>query len=132
MSVLVDTSIWSLALRRARSTRPEIEMLSNLILDGLVKIIGPVRQELLSGITSNQQFQSLKSELENFPDTPLYTADYVLAASYFNQCRKKGVQGSHIDFLICAAAVNNEFRIHTADKDFRQYEKIIPIQLFAS
>ena len=130
MSILVDTSVWSLALRRKAAPVSEEETLKRLIRDGQVKIIGPVRQELLSGIPSLEQFEALKSRLSYFPDTVIQTSDYELAASFFNVCRQNGIQGSHVDFLICAVATNNEFQIYTTDKDFLSYRKHLPIMLF--
>lgn len=130
MSILVDTSIWSLALRRKTAPSSQEEMLKRLILDGQVRMIGPIRQELLSGIPDPEQFEALKSRLAYFPDIPIQTSDYELAASFFNDCRRSGVQGSHIDFLICAVATSNDFQIYTTDKDFFSYRKHIPIILF--
>lgn len=130
MSILVDTSVWSLALRRKAAPVSEEETLKRLIRDGQVKIIGPVRQELLSGIPSQEQFEALKSRLAYFPDTPIQTSDYELAASFFNLCRQNGIQGSHIDFLICAVAASNKFHIYTTDKDFLSYRQHLPILLF--
>ena len=130
MSVLVDTSIWSLALRRKAAVSLQEETLKHLVFDGMVKIIGPIRQELLSGIPNKGQFEALKLRLSHFPDTTIKTTDYELAADFFNACRQNGVQGSHIDFLICAVAAANDLEIYTTDKDFLNYQKIIPIRLF--
>ena len=130
MSILVDTSVWSLALRRKLAPSSQEETLKHLILDGQVKIIGPIRQELLSGIPNQKHFEALKSRLIYFPDTPIQTSDYELAASFFNLCRQNGIQGSHIDFLICAVAASNEFQIYTTDKDFLSYRQHLPILLF--
>jgi predicted nucleic acid-binding protein len=55
----------------------------------------------------------------------------VRAASFFNRCRRKGIQGSNTDFLICAAAHRHEVPIFTTDLDFPRFEKILPIALFA-
>ena len=130
MSILVDTSVWSLALRRKTAPSSGEETLKHLILDGQVRMIGPIRQELLSGISNPEQFEALKARLAYFPDTPIQTSDYELAASFFNLCRRNGIQGSHIDFLICAVAVSNEFQIYTTDKDFLSYREHIPVVLF--
>ena len=130
MSVLVDTSVWSLGLRRKQQNSLEVDKLKKLILEGLVQIIGPIRQELLSGIKEDKHFEYLQIELRNFPDIPINTNDYEKAASFFNQCRKEGIQGSHIDFLICAVAHTHNFSIFTTDKDFTSYQKVLPIQLF--
>ena len=129
MKVLVDTSVWSLAFRR-KQPDDIVEKLVDLIHASLVVMIGPVRQELLSGIPNNKEFNDLKSRLEHFDDLPIATSDYEKAAEFYNICRSCGVQGSHVDFLICAVAANNNLRIFTTDKDFEQYAKHLPIQIF--
>jgi predicted nucleic acid-binding protein len=129
MRVLVDTSIWSLALRGKQDIKIT-QNLTDLINEGRVAIIGPIRQELLSGIQSEKQFQLLKTKLDAFPDIPLRTEEYIAAAKNYNQCRKKGIQGSHIDFLICAVAQNHKLAIYTADKDFLHYSKVLSIHLY--
>lgn len=130
MRVLVDTSVWSLALRRGQQReRPEAAELRRLIADHRVEIIGPVRQEILSGIREPSHFEKLEERLADFPDSPIRTEDYVTAAKFFNLCRSKGVQGANTDFLICALAVRNEFAIFTTDKDFALFAKCLPIVL---
>ena len=131
MRVLVDTPIWSLALRRkSRSASdPTTSVLSSLIEDGLVAMIGPIRQELLSGITERAQFDRLREHLRSFPDTELVPDDYEEAASFYNRCREKGIQGSNTDFLICAVAARNQFTIFTTDEDFTHFKKILPVAL---
>jgi len=130
MKVLVDTSIWSLALRR-KSPGFATEKLTDLILSSQVVLIGPVRQELLSGISDEKVFNDLKARLAPFDDLPITTTDYEAAAGFFNTCRARGVQGSHIDFLICAVAANNNLLIYTSDRDFEQFSKHLPIRLLA-
>src|SRR5258708_7650198 len=98
MKVLVDTSVWSLALRRRQPPAPEAAELTSLIREGLVEMIGPIRQELLSGISEARQFEILKSELSAFEDFPLSKWHFETAAEFFNACRKHGIQGSHTDF----------------------------------
>ncbi|MDR1736926.1 MAG: PIN domain-containing protein [Oscillospiraceae bacterium] len=128
MKVLADTSVWSLALRR-KEPSGIVGKLTELILDSMVVMIGPVRQELLSGIPDGAVFDNLKSKLRSFDDLPITTADYETAAEFFNLCRRNGIQGSHIDFLICSVAHNNNFLIFTADRDFQHYAKHLPIRL---
>jgi len=136
MKILVDTSVWSLALRRAGShTQKELQIIHNLtelIHDGRVVMIGPIRQELLSGISSAAQFEKLKNHLSHYPDMPLKIEIDVKAAEYFNICRKAGVQGSHTDFLICAVATEADLAIFTSDNDFSHYANHIPIKLYIS
>ena len=133
MKVLVDTSVWSLALRR--STTPvtlhhEIQKLTELILASQVVMVGAVRQEILSGISSAQVFTSLKEKLDAWEDLQLNEKDYITAATFFNSARNQGIQGSHTDFLLCAIAHNHNLVIFTTDKDFDRYATILPITLF--
>lgn len=130
MKILVDTSVWSLALRRGDQCSLEcVKELRGLIQDHRVQMIGPVRQEILSGIRRESQFNDLKKHLDSFPNLPILTEDYVVAAKYFNLCRSKGIQGSNTDFLICAVSARNELPIYTVDKDFARFAKHIPIRL---
>jgi predicted nucleic acid-binding protein len=101
----------------------------NLILEHRVDIIGPIRQEILSGLREIAQFERLESHLSAFPDIPLETADFIMAAKFFNTCRTKGIQGSNTDFLICAVSVQRQLAIYTTDNDFNLYAKYLPIIL---
>ncbi len=130
MKVIVDSSIWSLILRRRkRQQTTTSNKILKLIDEGRTVILGPIRQEILSGIKDRKQFKLLKEYLKAFPDLLLETKDYELAAEFFNLCKGKGIQGSNTDFLICAVAVNNDFSIYTSDKDFTLFEKYLPIKL---
>ncbi len=132
MKILVDTSVWSLALRKKTLTEEEkkiVKELKELIYELRVVVIGPVRQELLSGISDEIKFMNLKDKLKAFEDLPLNVEDYEKAAEIFNTCRRNGIQGSQIDYLICSAAMNNEISIFTTDKDFENYKKFINIKI---
>jgi len=129
--VLVDTCIWSIALRRKYSDDLSVtEALTELVYAGNAKIIGPIRQELLSGYSDVKQYEKLRDKLTFFPNEIILDVDYVLAAAFSNSCRQQGIQGSHIDFLICAVADRVGMPIFTQDKDFEYYSKIIPISLY--
>jgi predicted nucleic acid-binding protein len=130
MKVIVDTSVWSLALKRDKQeSNTTVQEFRRMIHDHRVQMIGPIRQEILSGIRSESQFKKLQKHLESFPDLPVLTEDYVTAAKYFNRCRSKGLQGSNTDFLICAMATRNKFPIYTTDKDFELFSKHLQIVL---
>lgn len=119
MKVLVDTCVWSMALRRNElSDGPEVSELMELIKDLRVQLIGPVRQEILSGIKSLDQFIKLRDHLRPFPDIERTSGDFETAAEFYNLCRGKGVQGSNTDFLICAITVRHQMPIFTTDADF--------------
>lgn len=130
MRVLVDTSIWSLALRRSLDAQnPEATELRRLIAAHVVEIIGPIRQEVLSGVRDQGQFERLNAHLAAFLDVPLTAEDYVTAAKFYNLCRAKGIQGSNTDFLICAVAVRHDLSVFTTDGDFAHFAKRLPIVL---
>ncbi len=134
MKIIVDTSVWSLALRRKKIklNNSEIQIvkeLIELIKESRIVLIGPIRQEILSGIVSKTQFQKLMKKLKAFDDFLINQNDYETASDFFNICRKNGIQGSHIDFLICAVSYNKNFSIFTTDKDFENYSKYVDIQL---
>jgi predicted nucleic acid-binding protein len=132
MYTLVDTSIWSLALRKKDKTKEDEDLISyfsDIIRDLRLVIIGPIRQEILSGISDLNRFKELRDKISIFEDYQIQTKEYELAAQYYNECRRNGIQGSHIDYLICAVAVSNQMKIFTLDKDFNNYKRIIPIEL---
>ncbi|MEN9519961.1 MAG: hypothetical protein RLZZ381_2549 [Cyanobacteriota bacterium] len=130
MKVVVDTSVWSLALRRQPTTNNLIvNQLRDLIADGRVIMIGAIRQEILSGIKYQKQFEKLREYLRAFSNLPLDIEDYELAAEHFNFCRRNGIQGSNTDFLICAIASRRNYEILTTDKDFIEFKKYLPIFL---
>jgi predicted nucleic acid-binding protein len=131
LKVLVDTSVWSLALRRHRPEREGevVAELGRLIAGFEVAMIGPIRQELLSGIRERAQYDTLCEKLRAFTDIRLETEDYETAARFFNQCRASGVQGSNTDFLICAVSVLRGMAIFTTDRDFDAYSRILGVRL---
>jgi predicted nucleic acid-binding protein len=131
VKVLIDTSVWSLALRRRHPGREEavVEELARLIADFEVAMIGPIRQELLSGIREQAQYLVLREKLRAFPDLRLESADFEMAASFFNRCRAEGVQGSNTDFLLCAVGHLRGMSIFTTDKDFDAFSRTLDIKL---
>jgi len=129
MRVLVDTCIWSKVLRRQSPDENLAGVLEDLIRDGRVFLIGPIRQELLSGIPNPAQFKKLQKALSAFDDIALTTEHFVQAAQFSNRCRKKGIQGSTTDFLICAVAHLEHLQILTTDANFPRYARHLSIQL---
>src|SRR5579863_7035610 len=130
MLVLVDTPIWSLALRRKDAdlnSREQLftQALRELIHDGRAQLVGPVRQELLSGVREEASFRKLRDHLRAFEQASLDVADYEEAARLNNQCRARGIAGSAIDFLICAVAHRRKWKIFPSDRDFERYGKLL-------
>jgi len=137
VNVLVDTSVWSLALRRraehrnARETA-QVEALNAAIERGSVKVLGIVRQELLTGIKTRQQFENLRDFMDAFQDVEIVSEDYIEAAKLANACYAKGVTPSVVDMLICAVANRQGWEIFTADPDFERYSRILDLKLYRS
>lgn len=130
MKIIVDTSVWSQALRRNDLKENKfVRELEELIREVRAQLIGPVRQELLNGIKSKKQFNLLKEHLRVFEDLEIETRDYELASEYFNTARKNGIQGSNTDFLICAISFRHKMPIFTTDKDFLHFQSILPLKL---
>ena len=134
MMVLVDTPVWSLALRRRLEDLSDQEQqltqaLAELISEGRVQMLGPIRQELLSGIREEVQFRKLRDYLRAFREQPLEAGDYEEAAHMNNRCRARGIAGSAVDFLICAAAHRRSWAIFTTDRDFQNYSSVLPVRL---
>lgn len=135
MLVLVDTPVWSLALRRRNTDLNRREQrltaaLRELIQDGRAQLLGPVRQELLSGIREETSFKKLRDHLRAFEQATLDVHDYEEAASLNNQCRAKGIVGAAIDLLICATAIRRNWQIFTTDRDFSRYATVSPLKIY--
>ncbi len=130
-SVLVDTCIWSLALRRNEPGDHHLtQKLANLIRDHRALMVGPIRQELLSGYSDLDRFETLRSKLAPFDNFPIQSSDYETAARFSNLCRRRGIQGSPVDFLICAVAYRAKSPIFTVDQDFEHFAQHLDISLF--
>jgi predicted nucleic acid-binding protein len=121
MKVLIDTCVWSLLLRRRDQTllnsaeKLLVASLEELISDGRVAIIGPVRQEVLSGVKEAVQFETLRKALRRFPDEPLGSSDFEEAARLSNICRSRGAECGATDILICAVAIRERWTVMTND-----------------
>ena len=135
MNLLVDTPVWSLALRRkAADLSPGEERitqaLAEAIRDGRAQLIGVVRQELLSGIREEERFKKLRDYLRAFDEPALEMGDYEEAAEMHNRCRARGIAGSTIDFLICAVSSRRKWQVFTTDQDFERYGRVLGLKLY--
>ena len=88
-------------------------------------IIGPIRQEILSGIKEPAQFEKLRGTLQSFPDEPLASADYEEAARLFNVCRSKGIQCGPVDILLCAVARQRQWAILSFDQGLKSCMEVV-------
>lgn len=130
MKVIVDTDVWSEALRRKKGKKSiYVDELVDLIQEGRLEIVGPIRMEVLSGIRDQETLDGFSERLSAFDDRNIPSEIYILAARFFNLCRSKGIQGSSTDFVICACSVHWNIPILSKDKDYLLYRKHLPIEL---
>ena len=130
MKVLVDTDVWSEALRRKNGKQSiYVDELVDLIQEGRLEIIGPIRMEILSGMRDQETFDAFSERLSAFDARFIPSEVYILAARFFNLCRSKGIQGSNTDFVICACSVHWSIPILSKDKDYLLYRKHLPIEV---
>lgn len=130
-SAIVDTCIWSDVFRNKTPKNLVLaEQLMALVNNHQAKIMGVIRLELLSGYSDAQRYEKLRSKMQWFPNEKVFDEDYETAARFSNICRTNGIQGSHIDFLICAVATRLKLQIFTTDQDFIHYAKYLPIKLY--
>lgn len=101
----------------------------NLAASGRAVLMGPIRQEVLSGIREETVFTSLQARLSAFHSLEVLPRDYDQAARFFNACRSRGIAGTPIDMLICAMAFRHEIPIFTTDPDFPLYARHVPVRL---
>ena len=132
--VLVDTSIWSLSLRRravdlSEQERSFTRTLYRLVKEGQVQLLGSTRQEVLSGIRDEAQFDRIRDHLGDFPNVSLDEHDYEAAARISNKCRRAGVAASPVDMLMCSVSLRHDWEIFTTDLDFLQYKRVVHIRL---
>ena len=130
MKYLVDTTVWSLSLRRKSNTslnageQKKSALLSEAIVRGQVAMLGPIRQELLSGIREHAQYERLLRRLRDFRDEPLKTEDHEEASRLYNVCRSQGVECGATDILICAVAMQRQWEILSNDKGLERCMEI--------
>jgi len=134
MKVLVDTCTWSLLLRRRHGTvlsaeeQGTVGLLRDAIQDRRVAIIGPIRQEVLSGVKHEAQFQRLLAALEGFPDVPLSERHFEEAARLFNLYQARGVACGSTDILICAVAAMEGFDLLTSDQGLKRCIEVLRVE----
>jgi len=131
MNLFVDTSVWSLALRRdAPPDRPEIEVLKSALDAGMVVCTGLVLQELLQGFTRPQAHEQIISRFSALPLLVPGREDYIQAAELRNHCRRKGIQTGTIDALLAQLCVHHDLTMLTTDNDFQHIASVVPLSVW--
>lgn len=130
MSLLVDTSVWSLAMRRDTSSlEPEVTTLIEAIDSGSeIYSTGFILQELLQGFTKPKAHDLIIERFASMPMLVPDTSDYIEAADLRNRCRRKGVQASTIDALIAQLSLRFNLSLLTTDKDFHYISKVVKLK----
>jgi predicted nucleic acid-binding protein len=122
VNLLVDTSVWSLFLRRRKRNDDDpyvVRLRYHLGGEDCIHLIGPVLQELLDGVREPKQFDILRDYLDPFPLIDLTRQDFIEASRLRNHCRSRGIQASPTDFLISIACIRRNYPLLTADDEFR-------------
>lgn len=133
MTLLVDTSVWSLALRRdTEVSEPEVQVLREA-LEGadVVVTTGLVLQELLQGFTGPKAKQQLVERFASLPLLQPDREDHVCAADIRNTCRRAGVQIGTIDALLAQLCIRHEITLLSTDNDFKHAARHCPLRLWA-
>ena len=133
MDLFVDTSVWSLALRRdVHATEPAVERLRVALESGEgVFTTGLVLQELLQGFSGPKARDAI---VERFAALPLLVpdrADHVEAAHLRNTCRRKGVQVGTIDALLAQLCRRHQLAMLSTDRDFELMARHVGLRLWA-
>lgn len=122
MKTIVDSCVWSLALRRRNTAQfsevaqHAVAQLRDLIQSRSAALIGAIRQEVLSGISDDARFLKTRDLLEPFRDEEAIPIDHIEAARLFNRCRKQGIECGPIDMLICAVSIRLNYKVLTNDR----------------
>jgi predicted nucleic acid-binding protein len=119
--LLVDTSVWSLALRRDRPPEmPEVAALAHALKAGeIVVTTGLILQELLQGFRGPRAAKVIILRFSALPLLSPDLEDHVEAAALRNRCRRRGVQIGTIDALIAQLCIRHTLTLLTTDRDFR-------------
>ena len=118
--VIIDTSVWSEALRRKKNTLNSSEIIIRKLIenDYEIVILGIILQEILSGISNDNLYNDIKNILDDFNYLDTKKNDYIYASELSNKCRSKGVNAGSIDYLIASITIQNDLHLVSFDKDF--------------
>lgn len=133
MTLFVDTSVWSLALRRdATSAEPEVQALKDALLGAdVVVTTGLVLQELLQGFSGPKASAQI---VERFAALPLLQPDrddHIAAAELRNMCRRAGVQVGTVDAVLAQLCIRHDLVLLSTDRDFHLAAKHCPLRIWS-
>ena len=131
MKLLVDTSVWSLAMRRDMPvSAPEVQVLIDAINIGVeLYSTGIILQELLQGFSKPKAHNLIVERFASIPMLVPETSDYIKAAELRNRCRQKGIQAGTIDSLIAQLSLRFDLSLLITDKDFSHMAKVVKLKI---
>jgi len=133
MGLLVDTSVWSTALRRdAPAPVPEVTELKRALEAGdTLYVTGLILQELLQGLTKPKAHRQI---IDHFKALPLLVPDredHIQAAALRSKCRGRGLQAGAIDALLAQLCIRHRLTMLSTDHDFRHISKVVRLSVWA-
>ncbi len=132
MSIFVDTSVWSLALRRDRPPDiPELDELQRALAAGIVLSTGIVLQELLQGFSRPKAHEQIIQRFNSLPLIVPDRDDHIDAAELRIKCRRRGVQAATIDALLAQLCIRHELAMLTTDRDFHAIGQVVPLTVWS-
>jgi len=132
VSLLVDTSVWSLALRREPSSNapPVKALLAALDAGDPVFTTGLILQELLQGFRGPKARDQIVARFAALPAIVPDRNDHIAAADLRNTCRRRGVQVGTIDALLAQLCIRHDLSMLTTDADFSRISKLTPLAVW--
>ena len=132
MSLFVDTSVWSLALRRdAPLASASVRALTHALETGeTIVTTGLVLQELLQGFSGPKDRKAILDRFESLPFLAPDRSDHVEAADLRNQCRRRGVQVETIDALFAQLCIRHDLTMLTTDEDFGRVARLSALRVW--
>jgi len=86
--------------------------------------------EILQGIKNDKTYTKIKAFMESLPIVLITYDDYLLSANIYRNCRKRGKTiRKSIDCLIASIAINNNLKLFTRDRDFKQVSECFMLEL---
>ncbi len=133
MSILIDTSVWSLSIRRHPPDLPEVTALRDA-LNGqdLVATTGVILQEVLQGLTTEAARTAVRDQMDGMNYLEADRNDHLTAADVFVGCRERGIQIGSIDALIAAICIRRDLTLLTTDRDFAHVAKRTGLRLWSA
>lgn len=133
MSVLVDTSVWSLSIRRHSPDLPEVSALRDALSgQDLVVTTGVILQEVLQGLTTAAARTAVRDQMNGMTYLDADRNDHLAAADVFVGCRERGIQIGSVDALIAAICIRRDLTLLTTDRDFAHIAELTGLRLWAA